>query len=199
VRKDFTDAVPVPIQPEKFLMRSEMIETAIETHERAKRELAEEVLRSFGELRFLARGLSMLPTIFPGDVLTIRREPIEDARPGDVVLASWGGRLFAHRVVARAQGHGRATLTTRGDALDIADEPVTDTEWLGRVTEVIRGGKTVEFGIDGAISKCTLRWAVRRWDSVGKWLLRFRLLSGRVAEGLRKTFSSVATRFKEWA
>jgi Peptidase S24-like len=199
MRKDFADAVPVPIQPEKFLMRSEMNVTTIETRERAKCEIAEEVLRSFGELRFVARGLSMLPAIFPEDVLTVRRESIEDACEGDVVLAGREGRLFAHRVVACVQRHGSGTLITRGDALETTDLPVTENEWLGRVTEVTRRGKRVEFGIDNGIAKRMLRGAVRRWDSAGKWLLRFRLLSELVAEGLRRTFSSVATCFEERA
>jgi signal peptidase I len=199
MRKDFADAVPVPIQPEKFLMRSEVNVTTIETRERAKREIAEEVLRSFGELRFVARGLSMLPAIFPGDVLTVRRESIGDACKGDVVLAAREGRLFAHRVVACVHRHGSSTLITRGDALETTDLPVTENEWLGRVSGVTRRGERVEFGIDDGIRKRMLCGAVRRWDSAAKWLLRFRLLSGLVAEGLRKTFSSVAICFEERA
>jgi hypothetical protein len=162
-----------------------MIETPSERCERAKREMAAEVLQRFGELRFVARGLSMLPTILPGDVLTVRREPIEDARAGDVVLAARGGRFFAHRVVARARDHSGAMLITRGDALGENDLPMTADEWLGRVIEVSRNGRRLKFGIDRGMAKRALRGAVRRWDSAGKWLLRFHLVRGSFAERLR--------------
>jgi hypothetical protein len=154
-----------------------MIEAAIHGREIVKFELAEEVLRSFGEVRFTARGVSMLPAIFPGDQLVVRREPIEDAHAGDVVLFRREGRLFAHRVVAGTCG----TPITRGDALEQSDTPITADEWLGRVSEVIRSGKSLEFGVDCSISTTFLRWAVRRSDLAVKWLLRFRLIRERIA------------------
>jgi len=154
-----------------------MIDAAIRGREIVKLEIAEEILRSFGELRFVARGVSMLPAIFPGDQLVVRRERIEDARTGDVVLFRREGRLFAHRVVAGLCG----TLITRGDALEQSDAPITEEEWLGRVSKVIRNEKSLEFGVDCSISATFLRWAVRRSDLAMKWLLRFRLIHERMA------------------
>lgn len=62
-------------------------------------ELAAEVLRSFGELRFRANGSSMLPAVWPGDMLLVRSQDAAAVVPGDIVLFGRGGRLFAHRVV----------------------------------------------------------------------------------------------------
>src|ERR1039458_9326454 len=75
-------------------------------HERDARatvacELAAEVLRSSGSLRLRAIGASMLPAIWPGDVLTVQRRDAENAQPGDIVLFARGGALVAHRVVER--------------------------------------------------------------------------------------------------
>jgi hypothetical protein len=54
---------------------------------------------------------------------------------GDVVAFLDGGRIVAHRVVARC-GHGeRTTLLTRGDARLLCDAPVPADAVLGRVSE----------------------------------------------------------------
>ena len=160
-----------------------MIDTGTGKREDAKLEIAEEILRSFGELRFVAQGVSMIPAIFPGDELIVRRESIEDARSGDVVLFRRGGRLFAHRVVA-CTGTGEpevGAVITRGDALAQSDAPITVGEWLGRVSEVIRRGKPVEFGVGGSILSRLLRCAMERSDLAVRWLLRFRLIRERIA------------------
>jgi len=62
-------------------------------------ELATQVLQSSGELRLRVTGTSMLPAIWPGDILLISSRNIAEARPGDVVLFGREGRLVAHRVV----------------------------------------------------------------------------------------------------
>ena len=64
-------------------------------------ELAAEVLRSSGKLRFRATGVSMLPTVWPGDVLLVHRPHALPVLPGDIVLFARAGRLVAHRVVEK--------------------------------------------------------------------------------------------------
>ncbi len=65
-----------------------------------------EVLRSFGAARLAVTGTSMLPAIWPGDVLEVRRQGVGDAQRGDVVLFLRDGRLVAHRVVERLDREG---------------------------------------------------------------------------------------------
>ena len=62
-------------------------------------ELAAEVLRSSGKLRLRATGASMLPVVWPGDILNISGEGAGKALPGDIVLFGREGGLIAHRVV----------------------------------------------------------------------------------------------------
>jgi hypothetical protein len=62
-------------------------------------ELATETLRSFGQLRLRVNGASMLPAVWPGDILTVIRDTAAQALPGDIVLFGREGRLVAHRVV----------------------------------------------------------------------------------------------------
>ena len=62
-------------------------------------ELVAEVLRSFGQVRLRVNGASMLPTVLPGDILTVCRHDTTEPLPGDIVLFGRDGRLVAHRIV----------------------------------------------------------------------------------------------------
>jgi Peptidase S24-like len=99
--------------------------------------LAAEVLVRFGEVRLRVMGSSMLPSVQPGDVLTIQRCVMSVVESGAIVLFTREGRLFAHRVVARRNTH----LVTRGDALEWQDPPVRQDQLLGRVVTVTRNGR----------------------------------------------------------
>jgi hypothetical protein len=106
--------------------------------------LAGEVLRSFGTLRFVATGWSMLPTVWPGDTLVIERVHGDEVRLGDIVLAGREGRLCAHRVVATAGSHPTRQWITQGDGMPAPDPPVAESDLLGRVVYLIRGGRLLE-------------------------------------------------------
>jgi hypothetical protein len=108
----------------------------------AKRELAEEILRSFGSVRFAATGCSMLPTILPGDTLMVERVSPAAFLVGDIALVGREGRLCAHRVVSLPERQNEFWVT-RGDAMLGPDRPVLAGELLGRVIAYIRAGKKV--------------------------------------------------------
>ena len=98
-----------------------------------KIELAAEVLRSAGELRLRVTGTSMLPAIWPEEVLLIRRDGALQAGPGDVILFERDGQLCAHRVVRRMEGADGPVWITRGDRHMHDDQPVSGDVLLGRV------------------------------------------------------------------
>ncbi len=97
--------------------------------------LATEVLQRFGEIRLRVTGSSMLPALWPGDVLTIQRviEPSE-VSPQDLVLFTREDRLFVHRVLTLSP----AGLLTGGDSLAAPDPLVSGEELLGRVVSITR-------------------------------------------------------------
>jgi len=68
--------------------------------------LVADVLRGSGYLRLQVRGESMLPALWPGDVVEIASCSPEDVRPGEIVLALRDGRFFLHRLVTRSQPSG---------------------------------------------------------------------------------------------
>jgi len=109
----------------------------------ARCELAAEVLRSCGLLRFPAIGWSMLPAVWPGDTLVVERVSQDQVRVGDVVVVGRDGKLCAHRVIGTAGDPENPQWITQGDALPVPDRPVAGSELLGRVTYLIRGGKLI--------------------------------------------------------
>ncbi len=142
--------------------------------------LASEMLERFDGLRSIVRGASMVPTLFPGDILIVRHETARSARRGDVVLFFREGRFCAHRLVEKREEGGRLFVVTRGDALRKNDAPLAEGELLGRVTAVVRRGKRIELGGPPTARVLVLRWAVRRSDGAVKWLLRWHALRTRL-------------------
>jgi signal peptidase I len=112
-----------------------------------KCELASEVLRSSGELKLQVTGWSMLPTVWPGDVLMIDRVGGDEVSEGDIVLFLRDRRLFVHRVVARdalrQDSSGSKYVATRGDSMSTADLPVAKSDLLGRVSSILHRGKWI--------------------------------------------------------
>lgn len=115
------------------------MDTLAET--RAHLELAAELLQRGERMSLRVRGSSMLPSLFPGDVLTFRRCAPAEIVVGDIVLFMREGRCFVHRVSERMAGGASARLRTRGDALSSCDAPLVETEVLGRLAAVERKGR----------------------------------------------------------
>jgi signal peptidase I len=109
-----------------------------------KGELAGEILRRFGTLRLQVTGQSMLPSVWPGDVLIIKRCFFGEVSPGDIVLYARERRLFAHRVIGAGAGLDEPYLVTQGDASPTPDSPISAAEFLGRVSQIVRAGKCLE-------------------------------------------------------
>ena len=111
--------------------------------------LAEEIVRTFGEVRLRVFGTSMAPAILPGDLVSIHQASLLDISQGEVVLYMRSGRLCVHRVVNRGIGAAPGCpaepyLITRGDRLRHDDPPVFPSEFLGRVSSIVRGTRKVD-------------------------------------------------------
>jgi signal peptidase I len=168
----------MPVQSKEFM---NCMAPAIQKRETMKLELAAEVLRSSGEVQFVARGASMVPAIFPGDVLLVRHEPMAAMRPGDVALWSRDARFCAHRVLQIANINGKDVITTSGDALRHQDAPVRDDEFLGRVYAIVRRGKRIDIAQPPSLAQRAVACLAQRSDSLTKWLLRYNSLMWRLA------------------
>lgn len=114
-----------------------------ESREQLKHNLAAEALRTAGKFRLAAFGYSMLPTLWPGEVLTIQVQSLEQVRSSEVVLFSREGRFFIHRVLRKVKMGLETRLITRGDALPWVDATVLPIEFLGKIVSVRRGVREI--------------------------------------------------------
>ncbi|MGA8501466.1 MAG: hypothetical protein WB683_07955 [Candidatus Sulfotelmatobacter sp.] len=136
-----------------------------------KCELASEVLRSFGGLRFKATGWSMLPSVWPGDTLVVERVSPDQVRVGDVMLVGRDGRLCAHRVVSVDEGCRSPRWITQGDSNLAPDQPVSRDELLGRVPCLIRSGKLIAVRAELSVVDRLMAKIVRRSKTAARALV----------------------------
>jgi Peptidase S24-like len=125
--------------------------------------LAAEILRRRGNVRLRALGMSMLPTLWPGDLLTIQSTGCDDVAPGDIVLILRDHRFFVHRLVGWQSGPDCLLCITRGDAMPEDDVPVPACGLLGRVFHIRRGNRSFAPSrqvspLDSAIARMLYRW-----------------------------------------
>lgn len=104
-----------------------------------KLELAAEVLTSGHTLRLRAFGTSMLPSIWPGDILIIEPKTEREIGAGDIVLVARRNRFFIHRLIEKQDSR----WITRGDSLPHNDDPVNSFEVLGAVSLIHKNNRTI--------------------------------------------------------
>jgi hypothetical protein len=126
--------------------------------------LAAEALRSWGTLKVRANGVSMLPTLWPGDILTVQSVRPEQVEPGEIVLYMRQDRFFIHRIVSRGLTRDKAFLVTRGDCMFEDDPPVGRSELLGKIIEVRRGGSIFMPARRLSPFRRLLGWLFCRWS-----------------------------------
>lgn len=138
---------------------------ARETH---KLDLATEVLNSGGEIRLQALGTSMLPSIWPGDVLRIESRRGQEIVPGDIVLVTRDRRFFVHRLIEKRE----SGLITRGDAIPQNDPSVAETQLLGKVSTIHRKSRAITPSPRVKPVIRLLAWTLRHSNSARNLALR---------------------------
>jgi signal peptidase I len=113
---------------------------ALAKYEQACCDLVVDVVRDAGSASLRVTGSSMLPSIWPGDVVTVERHSSDELQPGRIILFSRNGRLTAHRIIRVSEEH----VVTRGDSLPALDVPVQHTEVVGQVVGICRNGRRVD-------------------------------------------------------
>jgi hypothetical protein len=143
--------------------------------------LITDCLESGRAVRFRASGRSMHPTIRQNEVVVVA--PIEPVclALGDIVLSRCGEKMTAHRLVQidvedlsdviDEQAQGRAMMVLRGDACNVCDPPIPESQIVGKVVAVERQGRMVN------------PYGLRT-----EWVRRIYVLGGRLKSFLRSVF-----------
>jgi hypothetical protein len=127
----------MPIQPQELVGDDLLsIDSQRQNLDRLKLDLAVELLRTTGQTELSVLGASMLPTIWPHDLVTISKIEYGDVAPGDIIAVIGAEKILIHRVIGK--GHG---WVTRGDSASQADSPINAAEILGKVIRIKRGSR----------------------------------------------------------
>jgi hypothetical protein len=129
-----------------------------------KLRLAGEILRARSPIEVRTSGTSMLPSIWPGDVLAIENCDASEIRRGDIIRFMQAGRFVIHRVISVARDSGNICWTTRGDSLTREDSPVSERCFAGRVCGIRRKDRWVPPPVH--LSK-TAQWVGRTLQALG--------------------------------
>ena len=86
-----------------------------------------------------AKGLSMLPSIFPKTILRLELKAFSDVEVGEVIAFERNLQFVVHRVVKKAIHHGQQVIHTRGDSNWQLDECISEEQFIGSII-----GKVVE-------------------------------------------------------
>ena len=155
-------------------------------------ELAAETLQQSSEVRFVARGTSMLPAIVPGDCLTLKSfGPCEVPSYGEALLVRRDGEFRIHRLVRVLDNTPQHIYILRGDALLQDDPPVSRSQILGRVTSLQRDGKSFPLTATSTLPQRLLRFFVRHSSAAAALLIRWHEL--RAGHSLRQDPFSAAS------
>lgn len=140
---------------------------------RLRCEMAGEVLGSYGRVRLKVMGWSMLPAIWPGDILQFERAKRGELSQGEIILFSRERRLFVHRIL-KTDG---SIIVTRGDAMPHPD-PVASQELLGRVTGIERDKKRIQPSTRLSFSERVVAGLVRSSDFAARVMVGIHSLAG---------------------
>jgi len=118
-------------------------------------DLVADVARLSGKVQLKVAGTSMVPALWPGDLVTVRNCQPSELAPDSIVVFRQNQRLVVHRMLRREAGR----IVTRGDARPCLDPPVPADQIIGCVEAATRNGRPVR-----------LRpWP---WQTSVAWLLR---------------------------
>ena len=141
-------------------------------------ELAAYLLRRGERLRIKARGGSMTPFLWDGDVVLVTPTDGREIGVGDVICYETPpGRLFLHRVIEC----NRDRFVAKGDALAFRDV-IDRAQLLGKVVTVERRGKVRRLDTVAA------RWQNRAIAAISPMLPRLLSLAARLGRLRRAAF-----------
>lgn len=140
--------------------------------EEAKLDLVVEALHRCSRVQLRVWGMSMLPSLWPGDLVTLQTTTPEQIIPGDIGLVLGNKRFFIHRVIAKQGSQSGLSFITRGDALPDNDPSIAGAELLARVIAVRRANREFVPACRVSLADSAVGWILCRSDILRGLALR---------------------------
>lgn len=103
-------------------------------------DLVADIARASGKVQLQVSGASMVPALWPGDLLTVRSCCPSELAPNSIIVFRQDQQLVVHRLIHRIGDE----IVTRGDARRQLDKAVEPSQIVGRVEIVMRNGRPVD-------------------------------------------------------
>ncbi len=114
----------------------------------------------------------MLPSIWPGDLLTIEPAEHDEIVRGDIVVLLRNHRVFIHRVIEVGDKSDGWMCITRGDSMPQSDAPATVSDLLGKLARIRRARRSFAPSRRMSMLGSGLAWIFGRSDQVRNLALR---------------------------
>jgi signal peptidase I len=126
-------------------------------------ELSRELLDRGGRLRFQAHGQSMHPFINNGDIIVVEPRNGHAVSTGDIIFYRRpDDSLIAHRLIKIHREQDMTALITKGDAVNLTDQPIARQQVMGRVITIEGKGRKLKLdGWTGRIISRLIAWTAR--------------------------------------
>ena len=100
---------------------------------------------------------SMEPTLHVGDLVIVKQAGVDELSEGDIAVYLSGDTLIIHRIVYMLDdGNAGKTVVFKGDANNVADDPISGTRVLGKYAGSVQFLGSVLLGIRNPISMIVL-------------------------------------------
>jgi signal peptidase I len=107
-------------------------------------DMLNEVIERDEDVPLKTFGMSMVPFIYGGDWVVVRRVNAEKVRLGDVVIYQAGNVVVAHRVIRRREQNSQVYFTVKGDAHLAAEGETTAGEIVAKVVALQKAGQRID-------------------------------------------------------
>ena len=129
---------------------------------------------------------SMTPVLRPGDVITVRKAPVDKLAVGDLVVVISGGTMIVHRLLRKRRSENGLLLVTKGDRHSHKDPPWDLDQYVARAEAVHGNRRRIN------LLSLRLRIANRLYGALANvecaifaWFDRDRIAEGAAAEARR--------------
>ena len=80
---------------------------------------------------------SMRPTIYPGDMIVVKKVTADEVAAGDIITFKYGEHIATHRLIKIEEGESGKILAVKGDANEEIDGYVPEEKLVGKVQFII--------------------------------------------------------------